>query len=99
MVARLGVAPLARIVGSAGHSLEPGLMGIAPAWAMPKVIKAAGIAPDEIGVWEVHDAFAVQALGARGRVWPSCSRTTRHEPGSAFDGARLERGGVQVALP
>jgi acetyl-CoA acetyltransferase len=51
-VAKLGVAPLARIVGSALHALEPGLMGIAPAWAMTKVIKAAGIAPEDVGVWE-----------------------------------------------
>lgn len=38
-------------------------MGIAPAWAMTKVIKAAGIAPEDVGVWEVHEAFAAQALG------------------------------------
>jgi acetyl-CoA acetyltransferase family protein len=62
-VAELGVAPLAKIVGSAVHALEPGLMGIAPAWAMTKVIKAEGIAPEEVGVWEVHEAFAAQALG------------------------------------
>jgi acetyl-CoA acetyltransferase len=30
---------------------------------MTKVITAAGIAPDEVGVWEVHEAFAAQALG------------------------------------
>jgi len=62
-VAELGLAPLAKIVGSAVHALEPGLMGIAPAWAMTKVIRAAGLAPEEIGVWEVHEAFAAQALG------------------------------------
>lgn len=62
-VAGLGVAPLAKIVGSAVHALEPGLMGIAPAWAMTKVLKSAGVAPDEVGVWEVHEAFAAQALG------------------------------------
>ncbi|MDR7255018.1 acetyl-CoA acetyltransferase family protein [Nocardioides sp. BE266] len=61
--ADLGVSPLARVAGSAIHALEPGLMGIAPAWAIAKVIKQAGIAPDEVGVWEVHEAFAAQALG------------------------------------
>lgn len=63
VVAELDAAPLARILGSAVHALEPSLMGIAPAWAMTKVIKTAGIDPDEIGVWEVHEAFAAQALG------------------------------------
>ncbi|GII59886.1 hypothetical protein Pth03_82750 [Planotetraspora thailandica] len=48
--------------------MEPGLTGIAQAWAMTKVIKAAGIAPDEIGVWEVHEAFAAQALGVMREV-------------------------------
>ena len=38
-------------------------MGIAPAWAIPKALKRAGLAPEEIDVWEVHEAFAAQALG------------------------------------
>jgi acetyl-CoA acetyltransferase len=38
-------------------------MGVAPMWAMAKIVTGAGIAPDEIGVWEGHEAFAAQALG------------------------------------
>jgi acetyl-CoA acetyltransferase len=38
-------------------------MGIAPAWAIPKAIKGAGPTPQQIDVWEVHEACSAQALG------------------------------------
>jgi acetyl-CoA acetyltransferase family protein len=58
----LGVEPLARVVASATHALDPQVMGIAPAWAIPKAIKRAGLAAEEIDVWEVHEAYASVAL-------------------------------------
>jgi acetyl-CoA acetyltransferase family protein len=59
----LGVEPLARAVASATHALDPRVMGIAPAFAMPKALERAGLAPEQIDVWEVHEAYAAQALG------------------------------------
>ena len=59
----LGVEPLARVVASATHALDPQVMGIAPAFAIPKALERAGLAPADIDVWEVHEAFAAQALG------------------------------------
>jgi acetyl-CoA acetyltransferase family protein len=59
----LGVEPLARVVASATVANDPRLMGIAPAWAIPKAIRRAGVTPQEIDVWEVHEAFSAQALG------------------------------------
>jgi acetyl-CoA acetyltransferase family protein len=59
----LAVEPLARVVSSATHALDPEVMGIAPAFAMPKALERAGLAPTDIDVWEVHEAFAAQALG------------------------------------
>src|SRR5260370_14478307 len=38
-------------------------MGLAPAWALPLAIKRAGLTPEQIDVWEVHEAFSAQALG------------------------------------
>ena len=61
--AELGVEPLARVVASATHALDPQVMGIAPAFAIPKAMKRAGLAPSDIDVWEVHEAFSAQALG------------------------------------
>jgi acetyl-CoA acetyltransferase family protein len=59
----LGVEPLARVVASATHALDPRVMGIAPAFAMPKALERAGLAAEQIDVWEVHEAYAAQALG------------------------------------
>jgi acetyl-CoA acetyltransferase family protein len=59
----LGVEPLARVVASATYALDPQIMGIAPAFAMPKALKRAGLAPEDVDVWEVHEAYAAQALG------------------------------------
>jgi acetyl-CoA acetyltransferase family protein len=61
--AELGVEPLARIVSSAVYGIDPLVMGLAPAWAIPAAIRRAGLTPDQIDVWEVHEAFSAQALG------------------------------------
>jgi acetyl-CoA acetyltransferase family protein len=61
--AELGVEPLARVAASATYALDPQVMGIAPAWAIPMAIKRAGITPQDIDVWEIHEAFSAQALG------------------------------------
>jgi acetyl-CoA acetyltransferase family protein len=55
--------PLARVVASATYALDPQFMGIAPAFAIAKALQRAGLAPTDIDVWEVHEAFAAQALG------------------------------------
>jgi acetyl-CoA acetyltransferase family protein len=61
--AELGVEPLARVAGSATYALDPQVMGIAPAFAIPRALERAGLAPGDVDVWEVHEAFAAQALG------------------------------------
>jgi acetyl-CoA acetyltransferase family protein len=58
----LGVAPLARVVASATHALDPQIMGIAPAFAIPKALHRAGLTPDQIDVWEIHEAYASVAV-------------------------------------
>src|SRR6201995_1942302 len=61
--AELGVQPLARVVSSAVYGIDPLVMGLAPAWAIPMAIRRAGLTPEQIDVWEVHEAFSAQALG------------------------------------
>jgi acetyl-CoA acetyltransferase family protein len=58
----LGAEPLARVVASATHALDPQVMGIAPAFAIPKAIQRAGLKPQDIDIWEVHEAYASVAL-------------------------------------
>jgi acetyl-CoA acetyltransferase family protein len=59
----LGIEPLARVVTSATHALDPQFMGIAPAFAVANALRRAKLEPQDIDVWEVHEAFAAQALG------------------------------------
>src|SRR5919109_2571958 len=58
----LGAQPLARVVASATHALDPQIMGIAPAYAIPKALARAGLTADQIDVWEVHEAYASVAV-------------------------------------
>src|SRR5438552_11812925 len=58
----LGAEPLARVVASATHALDPRFMGIAPAFAIPKALQRAGLAPEQIDVWEIHEAYASVAV-------------------------------------
>jgi acetyl-CoA acetyltransferase len=50
-------------VSSAVYALDPLIMGLGPAWAMPLALRRAGLNPDQVAVWEVHEAFSAQALG------------------------------------
>jgi acetyl-CoA acetyltransferase family protein len=58
----LGAEPLARVVASATHALDPQVMGIAPAFAIPKALERAGLAPADVDVWEIHEAYASVAV-------------------------------------
>ena len=58
----LGAEPLARVVASATHALDPQIMGIAPAFAIPTALERAGLAPEQIDVWEIHEAYASVAV-------------------------------------
>jgi acetyl-CoA acetyltransferase family protein len=61
--AELGIEPLARVLSSAVYGIDPLVMGLAPAWAIPLAISRAGLTPEQIDIWEVHEAFSAQALG------------------------------------
>lgn len=58
----LGLKPLARMVSFAVAGVPPELMGIGPVAAIPKALKLAGLKLDDIGVIELNEAFAAQAL-------------------------------------
>ncbi|MBL8213271.1 MAG: acetyl-CoA C-acyltransferase [Bryobacterales bacterium] len=58
----LGLKPMARFAGFAVGGVAPEVMGIGPVVAIPKALKQAGITLDQIGVTELNEAFAVQAL-------------------------------------
>ncbi len=57
-----GLQPLGRYVGMAVAGTAPEEMGIGPALAVPKLLKRFDLAMDDIGLWELNEAFAVQVL-------------------------------------
>lgn len=59
---RKGLQPLGRYVGMAAAGTEPDEMGIGPVFAVPQLLKRFGLKMDDIGLWELNEAFAVQVL-------------------------------------
>ena len=57
-----GKTPLGIFRGFAVAGCEPDEMGIGPVFAIPKLLKKAGLKVDDIGLWELNEAFAVQVL-------------------------------------
>jgi acetyl-CoA C-acetyltransferase len=66
--ARRGLEPLGRYVGMAVAGCGPEEMGIGPVLAVPKLLAKAGLRVDDIGLWELNEAFASQVLYCRDRL-------------------------------
>ena len=66
--AKKGLAPLGRFVGLAVAGTEPDEMGIGPVFAVPKLLSRFGVRMDDIGLWELNEAFAVQVLYCRDQL-------------------------------
>ena len=62
---RRGLQPLGAYRGIAIAGLEPDEMGIGPIYAVPKLLKANGLKMDDIGLWELNEAFACQVIHSR----------------------------------
>ncbi|UCV17763.1 3-oxoadipyl-CoA thiolase [Ferribacterium limneticum] len=83
---RAGVAPMARILSSAVAGVAPRIMGIGPAYAIPKALERAGLSLGDMDVIEINEAFASQVLG--------CLRLLN----VSFDDARVNPNGGAIAL-
>lgn len=65
---RRRLEPLGVFRGFAVEGCEPAEMGIGPVYAVPKLLNRAGLKTDDIGLWELNEAFAVQVLYCRDRL-------------------------------
>jgi acetyl-CoA C-acetyltransferase len=63
-----GLTPLGAYRGMAVAGCEPDEMGIGPVFAVPKLLKQHGLSVDDIGIWELNEAFAVQVLYCRDKL-------------------------------
>ena len=68
LVQKQGLQPLGRFLGFAVAGCEPDEMGIGPVFAVPKVLAKLGLEVDDIDLWELNEAFAVQVLYCRDRL-------------------------------
>jgi acetyl-CoA acyltransferase len=80
----LGVTPKLIFRGFAVAGCEPDEMGIGPVFAVPKLLKRHGLTVDDIDVWELNEAFAVQVIYCRDRL--------------GIDSAKLNVNGGSIAI-
>lgn len=66
--ARRNLEPLGIYRGFAAAGCDPDEMGIGPVFAVPKLLKRAGITADDVDLWEINEAFAVQVLYCRDQL-------------------------------
>ncbi|MGH8210338.1 MAG: acetyl-CoA C-acyltransferase [Steroidobacteraceae bacterium] len=65
---RRGIQPLGIFRGFAVAGCEPQEMGIGPVFAVPRLLERAGVKVEDIGLWELNEAFAVQVIYCRDRL-------------------------------
>ncbi|HWI76167.1 MAG TPA: acetyl-CoA C-acyltransferase [Sphingomicrobium sp.] len=87
VAAKRGLEPLGRYVGMAVAGTEPDEMGIGPVFAVPKLLKRFGLTVDDIGLWELNEAFAVQVL--------YCAETL----GIPMDKLNVDGGAISIGHP
>ena len=87
VAARRGLQPLGRYVGMAVAGTEPDEMGIGPVFAVPKLLERFGLTVDDIGLWELNEAFAVQVL--------YCAETL----GIPMDKLNVDGGSISIGHP
>ena len=63
-----GLKPMGRFLGFAVAGCEPDEMGIGPVFAIPKVLKRLGLTVNDIDLWELNEAFAVQVIYCRDKL-------------------------------
>ena len=84
---RHGLKPLGRFLGFAVAGCEPDEMGIGPVFAVPKVLERLGLTVDDIDLWELNEAFAVQVLYCADRL------------GIPMDRLNVDGGAIAVGHP
>jgi acetyl-CoA C-acetyltransferase len=84
---RQGLKPLGRFLGFAVAGCEPDEMGIGPVFAVPKVLARLGLTVDDIDLWELNEAFAVQVLYCADRL------------GIPMDRLNVDGGAIAVGHP
>lgn len=86
-VEKLGLKLMIRLLGAATVAADPTIMGIAPAYAMPLAIERSSLGPEDIDVYQVHEAFSAQARAVRTEFASKTGFQIPEERGTPNDGA------------
>ena len=86
----LGVKPLMKMINICSEGVEPGLMGVGPAVAVPKCLDQAGMKFNDVEYWELNEAFAAQFLGV--------GRMLKEDFGLMLDLEKVNHNGSGIAL-
>lgn len=86
----LGIKPLMKLINVCSEGVDPKIMGLGPALAIPKCLDQAGIAFEDVDLWEINEAFAAQFLG--------CGRKLREDFGLEIDMGKTNLNGSGIAL-
>jgi len=92
-----GLTWIGRLVGSAVVGVDPDVMGIGPAFAIPKALERAGIAESDLGVMEINEAFAPQVIACM-RAMKSTGMRLNPHGGAISLGHPLGASGARLAL-
>jgi acetyl-CoA C-acetyltransferase len=68
LAAQKGLKPLGIFRGFVAAGCEPDEMGVGPVYAVPRLLKRHGLKVDDIGLWELNEAFAVQVIYCRDKL-------------------------------
>jgi 3-oxoadipyl-CoA thiolase len=97
--ASFGLKPIARVVGGATAGVEPDCMGIGPIFAVRKLLKRWKISMDDVGVFELNEAFAAQALAVTRELGlPDNSEKVNPNGGAIALGHPLGMSGARLVL-
>lgn len=77
----LSIKPLARVVATANIGVHPEVMGIGPAFAIPKVLKAANLTSEQISYYEINEAFAAQFIAVNRELHLDLKNVNRNGSG------------------
>jgi len=86
----LGIKPLLKMINIVGEGVDPAIMGVGPAVAIPKALKQAGLKYEDVEYWEINEAFAPQFIGV--------GRMLKEEFGIEMDLSKVNHNGSGIGL-
>lgn len=86
----LGIEPLLKMITIVAEGVDPKVMGLGPAVAIPKALKKAGLNIQDVEYWEINEAFAAQFIGVQ--------RMLKEDFGLEIDPDRINHNGSGIGL-